>query len=329
MVLGAAGVLGLVTAVDHWRASSSAIEPAATAARLPVDADAERLMADVRVLASPELEGRRAGTAGGARARAFIAERLTQLTAPVHGLRSQEFPLDPDAAGDGEAQAATGVNVFGSIRGREQESRWLLLTAHYDHLGIRDGKLYPGADDNASGVATLLAAAAHFAAHPPQHSLLFVAFDAEEQGLLGAEAFVANPPVPLASVRAVINLDMLSRSEKREIYVAGTWHWPFLRPAVEAVAARNRVRVLFGHDRPLLAGGFTQDWTLQSDHGPFHEAGIPFLYFGVEDHPDYHRPGDTPEKIDASFLAGVADLVIDTLGQLDAQFPTPDLETAG
>ena len=66
------------------------------------------------------------------------------------------------------------------------------------------------------------------------------------------------------------------------------------------------------------SAGMVEDWTNQSDHGPFHEAGIPFLYFGVEDHPDYHQPTDTPDKIDPAFFRGVVEMVLDTLLALDA-----------
>lgn len=327
VVLSIATVFALLTQIEHWRAEASAIEPAAAAGAVHVDAD--RLLADVRFLASPELAGRRTGSPGAERARAFVGERLAAVTAPLAGQRSQTFAVRPRRPRQGETPNLQGTNVFGVIPGTVFRDRYLLLTAHYDHLGVRDGELHPGADDNASGVATLLAAAAHFAAHPPRHSLLFVAFDAEELGLAGSEAFVAAPPVPREQMLATINLDMVSRSEAREIYVAGTWHRPFLRPPVELVARRNGVRVLFGHDRPLLPGGFADDWTGQSDHAPFHEVGIPFLYFGVEDHADYHQPGDTADKIDPTFFAAVAGLVIDTLAHFDQQLDTILQESAG
>ena len=72
------------------------------------------------------------------------------------------------------------------------------------------------------------------------------------------------------------------------------------------MAARSAIKLLFGHDKPKGQAGGVDDWTLQSDHGAFHTSGIPFVYFGVEDHPDYHKPTDTPEKIDATFFARVA-----------------------
>ena len=79
---------------------------------------------------------------------------------------------------------------------------------------------------------------------------------------------------------------------------------------LEDVRSRARVQVLFGHDRPLYRGGGVDDWTRLSDHYVFHDAGVPFVYFGVEDHADYHTP-DTADKIDRRFYGDVVDMIID------------------
>ena len=88
-----------------------------------------------------------------------------------------------------------------------------------------------------------------------------------------------------------------------------------MKPALASVAAASSIKLLFGHDRPEDRG---EDWTMQSDHGSFHRAGIPFVYFGVEDHPDYHRASDTAEKIDTRFFAAAANTILDALRALDA-----------
>jgi Zn-dependent M28 family amino/carboxypeptidase len=143
---------------------------------------------------------------------------------------------------------------------------------------------------------------------------VFVAFDAEEGGLNGARAFVASPPIPTDRIALNVNLDMVSRSAKREIYIAGTFHTPELKAPLERVAKAARVKVLFGHDRP---GTGSDDWTSLSDHGAFHAAKIPFVYFGVEDHADYHKPTDTADKINRGFFVDVAETVLDAVIQLD------------
>jgi Zn-dependent M28 family amino/carboxypeptidase len=126
---------------------------------------------------------------------------------------------------------------------------------------------------------------------------------------------VAKPPVPQDRIALNVNLDMVSRSDKREIYIAGTHHYPVLKKPLEEVAKDARIKVLFGHDKP--GGPPSDDWTNQSDHGPFHAAKIPFVYFGVEDHADYHKPTDTADKINRAFFADAAETILDAVIALD------------
>ncbi len=206
------------------------------------------------------------------------------------------------------------------IPGRDQRDAFVLVTAHYDHLGIRGGATYPGADDNASGVSALLAIAAWFASNPPAQSIVFVAFDGEEQGLQGARHFVAKPPIDLRRITAIVNMDMVGRGDKKVLFVAGTHQNPHLKAAVSDAAAGRTLTVTFGHDRPGVQPG--DDWTQSSDHGPFHNAGVPFLYFGVEDHADYHKPTDTSDRIPAAFHLEATELVLDTVRRLAAITPS-------
>ena len=146
---------------------------------------------------------------------------------------------------------------------------------------------------------------------------MFAAFDAEERGLQGARAFFVKPPVPQDRIALNVNLDMVSRSDKREIFIAGTYHYPDLKPPLEEIAKRAPITVLFGHDKPVAVAGGVEDWTNQSDHGPFHAAKIPFVYFGVEDHADYHKPTDTADKINRGFFVDVAETILDAVLALD------------
>jgi Zn-dependent M28 family amino/carboxypeptidase len=268
---------------------------AVSAAAQPIDADA--LMTTVRTLASPEFEGRRAGTPGGEKARQWVAERFRAI-----GLE----PL------------ASGTNVVGLCKGRNGRNEAIVLSAHFDHEGVRNGQIYFGADDNASGVAVLLAIAERCRRTPFTHDVVFAAFDAEEQGLQGARAFVAKPPIPKARLALNINLDMVARGDRGELYAAGTHHWPGTKPALEEVAKRAPIKLLLGHDRPSDG---KDDWTKQSDHAVFHAAGIPFVYFGVEDHPDYHKPTDTPDKINPAFFRQSAETILDAVITLDQALP--------
>jgi hypothetical protein len=289
------------------------------AAQVAAGIDNEQLIADVRTLAHDSMEGRRPGTPGGERARTYLRARFEELGVVPVGHDGFEHPFDFTPRG-GDSQLR-GVNFVGMVRGTTHADRYIVVTAHYDHLGIRDGEIYNGADDNASGTGALLGLARYFAGAPPEHSIVFVAFDAEEMGLQGARAFVDAPPVPRQQILLNVNMDMISRNENDELYAVGTWHYPWLRPAIEAATADAPVTVRFGHDSPDLPPG--DDWTLASDHGPFHQAGIPFIYFGVEDHPDYHQPTDTFENIDPDFYVRAVETIRRVLRSLDADMPVP------
>jgi Zn-dependent M28 family amino/carboxypeptidase len=306
--------LALVAAFSAT-AFSSASFLAPSSQDLHASIDVEGLLRDISVLAHDSMEGRLAGTPGNERARRYLVAQLDSLAIPTPpGGRTTGFAL---SAVNGDPTPATGGNVFALVEGTAFPDRYVVVSAHYDHLGVRNGQIYNGADDNASGTAALLALAELFAAAPPRHSLLFVLFDAEELGLRGSRSFIDHPPVPLASIALNINLDMVSRSAAGELYAAGTYHYPFLEPYVDEVAARSPISVLKGHDSPGLPAG--DDWTDASDHAPFHEAGIPFIYFGVEDHEGYHQPSDDFESITPEFYADAVVTIADFLLVIDGE----------
>ena len=286
------------------------VVPGYLSARQVPSLDASQMLADLRVLAHDSMEGRATGSAGNAKAREYIRKSFVRIGLdPVYDDFVQPFTF---AVSEGDSMV--GSNIVGRVPGTSAEQPYLLVSAHFDHLGVRSGRIFNGADDNASGVAVLLAVARYFAAHPPVHPMLFVAFDAEENGLRGARAFVARPPVDLASLATIVNLDMVSHSDS-VLFVVGTHHYPHLRPLVQSVTPPPNVVVRFGHDQPGTRPG--DDWTGASDHGPFHMAGVSFLYFGVEDHADYHAPTDDVERINERFFVGAADTILRTLVQLD------------
>jgi Zn-dependent M28 family amino/carboxypeptidase len=266
-------------------------------------------------LAADSMEGRRIGSAGSAMSRALIAAKLrASAVRPVEGEFEHPFPVTLR-----DTAVHRGVNVLGVVRGADT-SRVIVVSAHYDHVGTSGGVVYNGADDNASGTAALLTLAAWYAKHPPRHTIIFAFFDGEETGLLGARAFVASPPVPLARIGANVNLDMIARLDKNELYAAGSSPWPFFRPLLEATAHGAPIKLLLGHD--TNATGAHDNWTNQSDHYAFHLAGIPWVCFGVEDHPDYHRPTDDVERINPGRYVGAMRTIADFLHRLDESLDT-------
>ncbi|WP_422055504.1 M28 family peptidase [Sphingomonas sp.] len=268
----------------------------AAALLFPAAALPDQLFEDVRILAADDMAGRLVGTPGSAKARAYLIGRMQGIGIEPFG----EGYAQPFTAKHKE-QVLNGVNLVGRIRGTGTSDRVLVVGAHYDHFGSRDGKVLNGADDNASGVAALLAIAADFARNRPTHDVIFALWDAEEQGLYGAHAFVDSPPVPRTRIALNLNLDMLSRSDKGELWVAGAHHYPFLRARFERLAKEAPVTLKIGHDGPPWTG--SDDWTAGSDHYAFHRKGIPFAYLGVEDYPDYHQPSDDFDTIPKAFFA--------------------------
>ncbi|MFN7056584.1 M28 family peptidase [Hyphomonas sp.] len=263
------------------------------------------------VLSSDALEGRAVGTPGNEAARGFILKRFEELGLEPFTEAGFEYAFPvlprPERTCNAPPEERRGVNLLARIPGRTPgEGPVMVLTAHYDHLGACDGEIFNGADDNASGTAALLALADYFRRRPPRHDIVIAALDAEEHGLLGARTLVRMPELEMERVALNINLDMVSRSEAGELYAAGTYHTPALVALVDEVAARAPVTLLMGHDRPEDG---PNDWTLQSDHGPFHLFGVPFLYFGVEDHPGYHNPTDTFDAITPDFYVRAADTI--------------------
>jgi hypothetical protein len=278
-------------------------------------ADSAFVLEDLRWLSSDELQGRAVGSEGSRLARTRLAQRFAdaglEALAPgyEHAFRFTRR---------NEAEERTGVNVVAVRPGTGRPGRVIVVSGHYDHVGVRDGEVYNGADDNASGAVGITALARALRGVPLRHTVVFAAFDAEESGLRGARAYVAEPPVPLDSVDVNLNLDMVARTAG-VLWAGGASHTPTLRPILEDVASRSPVELRLGHDRPGAPEG--DDWTGQSDHRAFHEAGIPFIYLGVEDHPDYHHPTDDFERVvPAEFMDALRAALL-TLLALDQALP--------
>jgi Zn-dependent M28 family amino/carboxypeptidase len=158
--------------------------------------------------------------------------------------------------------------------------------------------------------------AKHFSAHRPAHSLLFVAFDGEESGLRGSEAFVKQPPVDAHAMAIDLNMDMIGRDPNDKLFVVGTYLQPFLKPLIEKLAGEAPVKVLIGHDDPTQKN--VEDWTKDSDHYAFITAKIPALYFGVEDFDQHHKATDDYETITFDFYIRAVETMVDAVKVFDA-----------
>jgi len=276
--------------------------------------DREQLLSDLRILAADDMQGRAVATDGNARARAYIIERLeTMGVEPVGDSYEHGFSFEMPRS----REKVDGTNILALIEGTSDSDRTMVVSAHYDHEGMRGEQIWNGADDNASGVASVLAVAEMFLAEPPEHDVIFAFVDAEENGLQGARAFVADPPIPVENITFNLNMDMVAMSTDRILWAVGTYHYPYLTPIVEDVATRATVSMPMGYDEPTEEPG--GDWTNLTDSGAFHAAGIPFIYLGVDFHPHYHQPTDTYENMTLDFFQDASEAIADFARQSDAQ----------
>ncbi|MFI5452714.1 M28 family peptidase [Pedobacter sp. UC225_61] len=271
----------------------------------------EQLLKDVETLSLDSYEGRKTGTKGAEMARTYLIGRLKEIgLKPYPGQSSYEQSFE--IKGRNGAASVQGKNLISYIPGKSDNV--IVISAHYDHIGVIKNEVYNGADDNASGTAGLLQFAKYFSKNKPNNTLIFALFDGEEMGLQGAKAFVANPPVALDKIKLNINMDMISHNDKQELYVAGTFKYPELKPFL--VTTNPNLKLLMGHDDPKLGH---DDWTNQSDQGAFNAKNIPFLYFGVEDHKDYHKATDEYQNINKTFFIDAANAIQEVIINIDKQ----------
>ena len=278
--------------------------------------DGAVLLHDLQTLSADDMQGREVDTPGGARARAYVIDRFRASGVAPFSSYEQPFTFSTGGRrGEGPADRR-GVNVLGHIDGTSTPARYIVVSAHYDHIGTRNGQVFNGADDNASGTAALFSIATYFSAHRPVHSLVIAAFDGEETGLRGSQAFVAHPPVDAAAMVVDVNLDMIGRDPDDKLFAVGTFLNPFLKPYLAHVAASAPVKLLFGHDDPSQRD--VEDWTKDSDHYTFQRANIPAVYLGVEDFAQHHKATDDFETITFDFYIRATETAIAVVKEFDA-----------
>jgi hypothetical protein len=284
-------------------------DPAKPLADLPPVFSRGAMTETVATLTAASMEGRGVGTRGLSDAAAFIAARFKSYGLVPGGDRGSYLQTFTILKGpDGKPHQV--ANVIGYLPGARSDwkGQSAIVSAHYDHLGRGwpdvhkgdEGQVHPGADDNASGVAVLLELARAMAAGDrPSRNIVFVAFAGEEAGLAGSRHFVASPsPFPLDGLIGVINIDTVGRLFDQRVSVLATgtateWQHIFRGASfVTGVESRNIPNAI-----------------QSSDQVPFIERGIPAVQIFTGAHADYHRPGDTAEKIDADGLVKVASLV--------------------
>lgn len=285
---------------------SCSSEPSSRAPKgLNIDITPADIRTHISFLAADSLKGRETGTAGEARAANYIADRFREFGLKPAGDSAryfQEFIVNMSvlnnphqkgpSSNSGEKRIAR--NVIGLIEGTKQADPYIIIGAHYDHLGMgsfgslnNDSReaIHNGADDNASGVSGLLELAQYFSQHPPSNNILLVAFSGEELGLLGSQYFVDHPTISLEQAVAMINLDMIGRMQDGKLLIFGTGSSP-VWPALIKQANTDSLSI-----------DMVPDGTGASDHTSFYNRDIPVIHYFTDTHADYHRPSDDTEFI--------------------------------
>lgn len=284
-------------------------------------ADSARLRADIEHLASDALEGRGTGTAGNDSAAAYAARRYRALglSALSPGYLQPFIARPAMGAHAGTAVQHPTQNVVAFLEGTDRALRHqvIVIGAHIDHLGrsavsaldpeARDA-VRNGADDNASGTAAVLELARLLRQNPTRRSVLFANFSGEEMGLLGSQHFVEHSPVPIDSVVAMLNFDMIGRLRGDSLIVYG------VATARELPALLDSANASVGLSVRGIGDGFGA-----SDHSSFFARGLPVLHFFTNIHEDYHRASDDAGKINYGGTAKVVTLAERLVRQLDAR----------
>jgi hypothetical protein len=236
----------------------------------------------VKALAGPELRGREAGT--------HDAQRAAELIAKYVSATGASAPDDKGFCRSFSAEGVTDRNVVAHVASGKSCGS-VIVGAHYDALGVDDeGRVRPGADDNASGVSLLLELARLVRAKAVRHELdlVLIAFGAEEKGLLGSQAYVAKPSVPLSEVRLMLNIDMVGRKPKG--YPVIGYEASGRERGRNALRVKNAAKSA-NVDAVAMSLGDRGDNASFSPH-------VPTLFLCTTVHEDYHQPTDTPERVD-------------------------------
>jgi hypothetical protein len=278
------------------------------------DVAAEAHMREVvESLCAFDKDGRGPGSRGLMLARDYITEsfqRVGLTPAGDGGTIFQAFtPTPSDIRGTIKSSPGrewgkiTLANIVGTLPGTTTDAPCVVICAHYDHLGqTATGADYPGADDNASGVAVLLELAAQMEKDGPfRNTVVFIAFSGEEDGTLGAEHYLAHPSCPLERTLAVLNLDTVGRMEGKRLLVLGTGTAVEFPEIVKGVNLGVGLELVTPEAAPF-----------SSDQVPFYEKGIPALHLFTGPNADYHRTSDTPDKLNYPGLVAVLNFARET-----------------
>jgi len=260
----------------------------------------------------------------------FLSMKVTQkrnLAPPVTSnipcimVKEDQYKTTPEISikVDIKEETIPARNVIGYIPGKgKNKDEVIIIGAHYDHMGLDSkGRHFPGADDNASGVAAMLDVAERLARKRTDRSIIFIAFDAEEWGLVGSRYYVNHPVVPLDKTVLMINMDTIGRNEPDAIHFLGSQRSPDVRELAGEIAGKNGLKLVDDIEFAFKYG---------SDHYPFYEKDVPAIDLTSGYHEDFHKITDTWEKVSTDKVTKVADFVyklVERVADSDIHFQKP------
>ena len=275
------------------------------------------------VYASDYFEGRETGTRGQKKAVDFIRQFYSSHAInAAQGTEDYFQPMELNIKG----KMVKTENVAAIIEGSEFPDEYIVISSHLDHVGIQNGMIHNGADDDGSGSVSLLEIAEAFqeaaaAGQGPKRSILFLHVTGEEKGLLGSAYYANNPLYPLANTMVNLNVDMIGRLDpKREdkdpnyIYLIGadkiSQELHDISEATNKRYTQIKLDYTFNDDKD------PNRFYYRSDHYNFAKKNIPVIFYFNGTHEDYHAPGDTPDKINYEMLAKRSQLIFHTAWEL-------------
>jgi Zn-dependent M28 family amino/carboxypeptidase len=284
---------------------------------------AKELKENLYVYASDYFQGRETGTVGQKRAVDFLTNfYATAGIEKAAGTQDYTQPMTLTIKG----QRIETENVAAIITGSTYPEEYIIISSHLDHIGVKDGQINNGADDDGSGTVALLEIAEAFkmaadAGQGPKRSLIFLHVTGEEKGLLGSKYYAENPLYPLAQTMTNLNVDMIGRIDpKREdkdpnyIYLIGADR--LSQELHDISEAANSKYTQFKLDYTFNDEQDPNRFYYRSDHYNFAKNNIPVIFYFSGTHEDYHKPGDTPDKIRYDLLEKRAQLIFYTAWEL-------------
>lgn len=329
-LFSAAVLVSCGTAKNPGGAAASATSSVVKGDKAFLSAYKEITAADLKknlyVIASDEMEGRDTGSPGQKKAGEYMINYYKALGISYPkalGSYYQKVPAD-FMKKRGGGNLPDSENILAFIEGSEKPEEIVVVSAHYDHVGTKNGVVYNGADDDGSGTVGVMEIAKAFqsakkAGKGPKRSILFLHVTGEEHGLFGSEYYTDNPVFPLANTVVDLNIDMIGRDDpenrgKQYVYVIGSEMLSSELKVINEAANRNtnNLELNYKYDDP----NDTQRLYYRSDHYNFAKNNVPVAFFFDGIHEDYHKPTDDVEKIDYELLKKRTQLVFATAWEI-------------